>query len=42
MTDIGRAKHVDEKDVEQKYAEIERKLREEMSELIEEGGIEIA
>ncbi len=40
--DIGRAKHVEEKDVEQKYAEIERKLREEMSELIEEGGIEIA
>ncbi len=40
--DIARAKYVEEKDVAERYAEIERKLRDEMSELIEEGGIEVA
>ena len=40
--DIARAKYVEEKDVTERYAEIESKLRDEMSELIEEGGIEVA
>ena len=40
--DIGRAKYIEEKEVAEKYAEIEKLLSEQMSELIEEGGIEIA
>ena len=41
--DIGRAKYVEEKDVAEKYTEIESNcLVTEMAELIEEGGIEIA
>ena len=40
--DIGRAKYVEEKDVSDRYAEIDKKLTQQMSELIEEGGIKIA
>jgi V/A-type H+-transporting ATPase subunit A len=40
--DIARAKYVEEKDIAERYAQIESKLRDEMSELIEEGGIEVA
>ncbi len=40
--DIGRAKYVEENDVAERYAQIERKLKDEMSVLYEEGGIDIA
>jgi V/A-type H+-transporting ATPase subunit A len=40
--DIGRAKYVEEKDAPERYAEIERKLKDEMSVLYEEGGIDVA
>ena len=40
--DIGRAKYVEEKDVAERFAEINRKLEHEMGELYEEGGIDIA
>jgi len=40
--DIGRAKYVEEKDVAEKFAQIDKKLEHEMGELYEEGGIDIA
>ena len=40
--DIGRAKYVEEKDVAERFAEINKKLEHEMGELYEEGGIDIA
>ena len=40
--DIGRAKYIEEKDVGEKFAEIEKKLEQQMAELYEEGGIDIA
>ncbi len=40
--DIGRAKYVDEKEIAEKFAMIEKTLEEQMSALYEEGGIEIA
>ena len=40
--DIGRAKYVEEKDVEEKFAAIDKELTEQMSALYEEGGIDIA
>jgi V/A-type H+-transporting ATPase subunit A len=40
--DIGRAKYVEEKDVKSKFAEIEKTLKDDMSELYEEGGIDVA
>ena len=40
--DIGRAKYVEEKDVAEKYAQIDKTLEEQMSALYEEGGIDIA
>ena len=40
--DIGRAKYVEEKDVAARFAEIDKKLEEQMAELYEEGGIDIA
>ena len=40
--DIGRAKYVEEKDAAARFAEIEKKLKDEMSALYEEGGIDVA
>ena len=40
--DIGRAKYVEEKDMAERFAEIDKKLENQMSELYEEGGIDIA
>ena len=40
--DIGRAKYVEEKDIKERYAEINEKLNSQMAELYEEGGIDIA
>jgi len=40
--DIGRAKYVEEKDVAERFAEINKKLEQEMGGLYEEGGIDIA
>lgn len=40
--DIGRAKYVEENDVKKRFAEIEKKLKQEMSALYEEGGIDVA
>jgi V/A-type H+-transporting ATPase subunit A len=40
--DIGRAKYVEESDVKQRFAEIEKKLKQEMSVIYEEGGIDVA
>jgi V/A-type H+-transporting ATPase subunit A len=40
--DIGRAKYVEEKDVAERFAAIDKKLEQEMGELYEEGGIDIA
>ena len=40
--DIGRAKYVEEKDTAERFAEINKKLEQQMGELYEEGGIDIA
>jgi V/A-type H+-transporting ATPase subunit A len=40
--DIGRAKYVEEKDIEERYVQINKKLEDQMAELFEEGGIDIA
>jgi V/A-type H+-transporting ATPase subunit A len=40
--DIGRAKYVEEKDVKKRFAEIEKRLKDDMSALYEEGGIDVA
>ncbi|MBT3318465.1 MAG: V-type ATP synthase subunit A [Clostridia bacterium] len=40
--DIGRAKYVEEKDIKERYAQINQKLEDQMAELYEEGGIDIA
>ncbi|MDD5018384.1 MAG: V-type ATP synthase subunit A [Eubacteriales bacterium] len=40
--DIGRAKYIEEKDINEKFAVIDKKLTEQMSALYEEGGIDIA
>lgn len=40
--DIGRAKYVEEKDINERYAEINKTLEDQMSALYEEGGIDIA
>ena len=40
--DIGRAKYVEEKDTAERFAEIDKKLEQQMGELYEEGGIDIA
>ena len=40
--DIGRAKYVEEKDMAERFAEINKKLEHQMGELYEEGGIDIA
>jgi V/A-type H+-transporting ATPase subunit A len=40
--DIGRAKYIEEKDIEARFAEIGKKLEAQMGELYEEGGIDVA
>ncbi|MGI5848459.1 MAG: V-type ATP synthase subunit A [Christensenellales bacterium] len=40
--DIGRAKYIEEKDIAERFAAIDKKLHDQMSALYEEGGIDIA